>query len=124
VEFLGWIPADKITRELTQAHVFVIPSFIENYPNSLAEAQLVGTPVIASSAGGIPSMVIDNETGLLFPPGDAATLAMQINRMFNEGALALLWSEQARRVALARHDEKTVVDSVIHAYEEMNPNAV
>jgi len=120
VEFLGWLPAEKISRELAQAHIFVIPSFIENSPNSLAEAQLVGTPVIASSAGGIPSMVIDNETGLLFPPGDAAVLAMQIRRMFEDDDLAIQCSEQARQVAFARHDHEKVIASVMRMYGEVD----
>lgn len=120
VEFLGWLPAEKIADELTRAHVFVIPSFIENSPNSLAEAQLVGTPVVASSAGGIPSMVSNNETGLLFPPGDVAVLAMQIGIMFDGNDLALQCSEQARQAAFTRHDEATVVSSFIHAYDEIS----
>lgn len=120
VEFLGWLPAEKIADELARAHVFVIPSFIENSPNSLAEAQLVGTPVVASSAGGILCMVGNAETGLLFPPGDAAVLAMQIGRIFNENDLAVHCSEHARQVAFARHDETTVVASYIQAYEEIS----
>lgn len=119
VKFLGWLPAEKIAKELVHANIFIIPSFIENSPNSLAEAQLVGTPVVASSAGGITSMVIDNETGLLFPPGDATALAMQIRRMFEDIDLALQCSEHARQVAFARHDHEKVIASVMRMYSEV-----
>ena len=53
VDFLGWIGPRRL-EELQAAHVFALPSFVENSPLSLAEAQVVGTPVVASWAGGIP----------------------------------------------------------------------
>ena len=64
-----------MTRELRRAHVFAISSYIENSPNSLCEAMQAGMPCVATYAGGIPSLVEDGRTGLLFPPGDAPLLA-------------------------------------------------
>ncbi len=53
--------------------VFVMPSFTEGTPNSIIEAMANGKPIIASAVGGIPDM-IDIESGILVPPGDAAAL--------------------------------------------------
>jgi glycosyltransferase involved in cell wall biosynthesis len=119
VSFSGWRPAEKIAEELAHAHVYVIPSFIENSPNSLAEAQLVGTPVVASYTGGIPSMVSDKGTGLLFPPGDAEFCATQIKRMFEDNELALQCSEKGRQVAFARHNSKNVAVTLVDLYKEI-----
>ena len=70
-----------MARELTRSHAFVISSYIENSPNSLAEAMLVGMPCVASFVGGIPSMVDDGRTGLLYPVDDVALLAAQIRQV-------------------------------------------
>ena len=54
--------------------VFIMPSFTEGTPNSIVEAMANGKPIIASAVGGIPDM-IDSESGILVPPGDAHALA-------------------------------------------------
>src|SRR6267142_5088843 len=54
--------------------VFVMPSFTEGTPNSIIEAMANGKPIIASAVGGIPDM-IDSESGILVPAGDAPALA-------------------------------------------------
>lgn len=51
VHFLGYVNTEQIIQELLQAHAYVLPSFVENSPNSLAEAQAVGVPSVASYAG-------------------------------------------------------------------------
>jgi glycosyltransferase involved in cell wall biosynthesis len=119
VEFLGWLPASQIAKELERAHVYVISSFIENSPNSLGEAQMVGTPVVATGAGGIPSMVQDGVSGLLFPPGDAVALAQKVRLIFESDELANRLSQEERDLVRERHDEKKVVAAVLKAYQEI-----
>ena len=76
--------------------VFVMPSFTEGTPNSIIEAMANGKPIIASAVGGIPDM-IDSESGILVPPGDAAALA--------EAMLLLAQNPQLRaRMGKAAHD--------------------
>ena len=76
--------------------VFVMPSFTEGTPNSIIEAMANGKPIIASAVGGIPDM-INSESGILVPPGDAAALAE---------AMLLLAQNPERRVRMgkAAHD--------------------
>jgi glycosyltransferase involved in cell wall biosynthesis len=117
VEFLGYLDAPAMARALTRAHVFAIASFLENSPNSLCEAMQTGMPCVASYAGGIPSLVEHNRTGLLFPPGDAPLLASAILRIFRDGALAERLGKAARAEATARHDPDAVVSQLLGAYE-------
>lgn len=124
VEFLGWLPASRIVEELERAHVFVLPSFMENSPNSLAEAQMVGTPAVAAAVGGVPSLVQDGDTGLLFPPGDAEALAQKVRKIFENDALASRLSQGERNLARERHDEKKVVASLLEIYQKISATSV
>jgi glycosyltransferase involved in cell wall biosynthesis len=111
------LDAARMAREFSMAHVFVLASFIENSPNSLAEAMLIGTPSVASFTGGIPSMVRENETALLFPPGDEAALAAQIRRVFLDDQLVSDLSSNAREISRVRHFKDKIINNLITIYK-------
>lgn len=116
---LGTLNADQMAAELAAAHAFVIPSLIENSPNSLVEAMLIGTPAVASLCGGIPSMVEDNKTALCFPPGDEAAMSECIRILFTDDALAQRLSTAARTLAHERNDKDKVVKTLLDIYEDI-----
>lgn len=64
ISFTGNLNAEQMKQEYLNCNVFVCPSSIENSPNSLGEAQILGTPCIASYVGGIPDMMRGNEDNL------------------------------------------------------------
>ena len=119
VEFLGNLNEEQVVSELISAHVFALPSLIENSPNSLGEAQLVGTPVVSSFTGGISSMVENGKTGLLFPRGDYAILAEYIMQLFKNDNLALELSEKGREVAKKRHDPIIISNQTFEIYRSI-----
>ena len=123
IELLPSIDSVRVRDELAKSEVYCQASFVENSPNSLAEAQLVGVPVVASYVGGIPSMVDDGKTGLLIPPGDAAQLAEAIARLFEDDALKSAISDCARKVAIVRHDSHVVVSDLLGCYEKVIKSA-
>jgi colanic acid/amylovoran biosynthesis glycosyltransferase len=94
VELPGPKPQHEISERLAAARLFVLPSVVDpdggmdNLPTVIMEAMAAGLPVVSTSIGGIPEMVIQNETGFLVPPGDAATLASAIGRLFDDIGLA------------------------------------
>jgi glycosyltransferase involved in cell wall biosynthesis len=66
---------------LSTADIFVLPSRSDARPRSIIEAMSLGLPVVATDVGGIPSLVLHEQTGLLVPAGDAGALAGAIARM-------------------------------------------
>lgn len=113
------LTAVEMADEYSKAHVFVLPSFIENSSNALGEAMLVGTPSVVSSVGGVLSIVKDEESALFFPAGDYAMLAHQIDRIFQNDELANKLSVNAKSVALERHDVEKTTRQYINIYKEI-----
>lgn len=119
VEILGYLDAATLAEVLRTAHVFVIASHMENSPNSLCEAQLVGVPCVASYVGGIPSLVKEGQTGLFFQAGDSVLLATRIAKVFEDDELAGRLSATARHVARQRHDPECVLEQLLAAYRDV-----
>lgn len=80
----GRLTAEEMKQQFLKSSVFICPSVLENSPNTVGEAMLLGVPVVASQAGGIPDMIQHEEEGLLVPVGDADKLAEAICRMWTE----------------------------------------
>lgn len=120
VFFLGKLSEQEICRQYLKSHVFVCPSSIENSPNSLGEAQLLGVPIIASWVGGIPDMVEHLKTGLLYRFEEYEMLAFYICRIFEEDNLALDLSVNGRAVAFKRHDPKLNALTLSNIYKDIN----
>jgi glycosyltransferase involved in cell wall biosynthesis len=90
----GAKPQSQLRRGLAAANVFVLPSVIDpdggmdNLPTVIMEAMAAGLPVVSTDIGGIPEMVIENETGFLAQPGDAAAMADAINKIIGDTSVA------------------------------------
>ena len=97
------------------AHVYVMPSAIENSPNSLCEAQILGVPTVASYCGGIPSLVEDGKTGYIYRYEEIEILAQTIVRLFAQKDIAEL-SYNERQIALARHNRQVNANRLVEIY--------
>jgi len=113
---LGPLSAEQMVKELKSSHVFVSPSFIDNSPNAVCEAQLIGMPVISTYTGGVPSLVEEGRTGLFYPTGDAPMLAARLREVFEDDAMAVQLGSKAHEVAAGRHDPDAVVQGIVTAY--------
>ena len=87
VSLLGALPRARVLDLFAAADAAVLSSSWENFPHSVVEALAVGTPVIATAAGGVPEVVRDGENGLLVPVGDVAAFAAAIHRFAADPAL-------------------------------------
>lgn len=119
VSLLGALGPQDIAEELSRASVFVHPSHIDNSPNALCEALLVGVPCVASFVGGVPTLVDDGRTGLLCPDRDPYLLAAKIRQVLRDRDLAVRLGRAAREVALIRHDPRTIALRTYQVYQEI-----
>lgn len=117
IKFLGNLNAESMVNEYLNCHVFVCPSSIENSPNSLGEAQLLGTPCIAAYVGGIPDMICHEKTGLLYRFEEVEMLAQSIKRLFTDDALAMKLSENGIIAASQRHDREVNLTQLLNIYQ-------
>ena len=70
----GSLPPPSVAEEMRRSDILCLPSFTEGSPNVIKEAMASGLAVVASRVGGIPDLVHDGETGLLFEPGNVEEL--------------------------------------------------
>lgn len=118
-KFLGSLSEEQMCNQMLSANVFVCPSAIENSSNSIAEAQLVGTPCIASYVGGTMDMVSHDFSGLLYRFEETEMLANQICHVFSNPEYARILSENERQVALKRHDRENNSINLLRIYHEI-----
>jgi len=105
VRITGWASADEVKSEILAARALVLPSFAEGLPVVLMEAMALARPVLTTYVAGIPELVIDGETGWLFPAGsiDDLLTAMRACLDCPEERLERM-GQMARIRALERHD--------------------
>lgn len=113
VLFLGsW---ERVPELLSAVDAYVLSSTFEGLSNSLLEAMASGAAVLATRVGGNPELVVEEESGLLFPAGDAAALADGLTRL-------CLCEEERRRLAAAavsRVAREFSLDSMLDQYEAL-----
>lgn len=110
VVVLGKLTEQEMKEQFLKSAVFVCPSVLENSPNTIGEAMLLGVPVVAAEVGGIPDMITHEEDGLLFESGNVSALAEAIIRIFDDEkdadaqTMAEQLSKKARKRAKVVHD--------------------
>ena len=119
IVFTGTLTAEQVAERLSTVNAYVLTSVVENSPNTLGEAMLVGTPCVSSYAGGAPDMAKDGEEALFYRSDDPALLAWCVKRIFDDDALAERLSENARRRALQTHDADNNAQTLYNVYQDI-----
>lgn len=114
VIFTGPLDAEEMKQEYLRSNVFICPSSIENSPNSIAEAQILGVPVLASQVGGIPDMMQGDEQHL-YRFEEVDMLAQKIIELF--GQKDRIDTDSMRQVAQKRHDPDAIVAEILETYK-------
>lgn len=119
IHLRGVASADTIRDTLLGSTLYFHSSYVENSPNSVGEAQLVGIPVVASRVGGTDSMVEHGKTGFLYPVTDPYMAAYYIGRMIEDKKENVKIGRQAREVAQVRHDKGKIVEELLKTYQQI-----
>lgn len=119
VKVMGTASQEELVEAICTASCYVHTSYIDNSPNSLCEAQILGAPVLATHVGGISSLIRDGQSGILFPANDPYTLASLIKRVLHEKELAESLGSEARKQALLRHDPEHIKQTLVNIYKQI-----
>lgn len=117
VHFTGFIP--QAHRLLPGFDVFAMSSCMEGAGTIVLDANMAGVPVAATAAGGLPELVLDQQTGLLAPVGDAPALAEALLRLLGEPALAQRLARAARQRAEQDFSVATMARRYVELYREL-----
>jgi len=108
-----------VPRLLQAVDVFVLPSLWEGFGLVLLEAMVAGRPIVASSVGAIPEIVLDAETGLLVPPRQPDSLAGAILALLENPAWAARMGAAGRKRVEAKFSLDTIVAQWDALYEDL-----
>jgi glycosyltransferase involved in cell wall biosynthesis len=117
IEFTGFV--SDVRPRLASADVFAMPSLSEGLGVAALEAMAMAKPVVASDAGGLPESVVQGETGVVVPAGDARALAEALIALLQDQARARRMGEAGRARAEAVYDKPRVVDRILALYDEV-----
>ena len=116
---MGRLEDSELLKVMLKSSLFVHPSHIENSPNSVCEAMLLGMPIIATYTGGTSSLIENNKEGLLVQDGDSYSLAGSILELAGNRELAENLGANAKKRSFARHDPLKISENVIKIYYEI-----
>jgi len=119
VIYTGVLGAKEMAVRMSKSHVYLMSSFIENSPNTLAEAMMVGTPSVVAYAGGTPSMARDESQALFYRDNDPMMLAYQVERIFQYSSLSTFLSINAHAHAEKMFDRAVNASKLISIYRDI-----
>ena len=96
--FLGRVDQDELPKYLNEMKMLVIPSYTEGLPNIMLESMACGTPVLATSVGGIPDIITDSQNGFILTDNSPQTIADEIKKVL----------KYPKKDEISRESEKTV----------------
>jgi len=114
--FHGRLDAQEIINILSKTNIYVMPSHIENSPNNLSEAMLLGIPCIATSVGGVSSLLEDGKEGILIQDNDPWELSGAILEIIKNYDLAKEYGLNARKRVLKSYNKEKISDDLLNIY--------
>jgi len=118
VVFEGYRTGEDLKNLFRNASFLLLPSeWYENAPMTVLEAFAYGKPVVGSDIGGIPEMVVEGQTGLLFKPGDYMELREKINYLVSRPSTIIGMGREARKKVEEEYNAGVHYQSLMEVYE-------
>lgn len=119
VVFLGFVTRKKLIELIRYSLFTVLPSeWYENCPMSVLESFAFGKPVIGADIGGIPDLIDNGSTGILFNSGDVDDLADKTNYLLNNKNLVVKMGRTARKTVEEKYNENLHYERLMEAYKK------
>lgn len=120
IKLLGFLDKEQVKDTVCRCRFVVVPSiWYENCPYSILETLAIGKPVIGAKIGGIPELVKDNETGLLYEFDSIEELTNKMEILFKDKTLAKKYGFQARKQAIECFDKEKYYNDILEIYSEI-----
>lgn len=117
--FLGHLGRKSVWEVLSKSSFVVTPSeWYENYPYSVMETMMCGKPIVASNIGGLPEMIRDGETGLLFESGNIGALKGKLEILLKNVQLRKEMGEKGREMAVREFSPEIHYAKLMKIYED------
>jgi glycogen(starch) synthase len=123
VEFVGWVPPEKVPALLNTATLVIMPSHREGLPSVALEAALMARPVVAARVGGLPEIVLHQKTGLLVDDEDHEALTEAMLLLLNHPRTATAFGDAARRRVQEVFSFERYVDAYDNLYQKISGQA-
>jgi glycosyltransferase involved in cell wall biosynthesis len=124
VHFAGHLDQNTLAAYIKNSLAFVLPSLTEGLGRVAIEAHLLEKPVIASRVGGIPEVVSDGSSGLLFEPGDEAALSLALIKLLNSPGLADSMGMAGKKAVVEKFNYQTYFQSYYNMVKGICRNEV
>jgi len=119
VTFLGYLDREAMCGRYLKSHVFVSASSVENSPNSVGEAMMLGVPTVSSDVGGVKSMMSHGIEGFLYPFDETYMLAYYMKTLFDSDEVCIKLSHNARQRAQETHNREKNSQTMMDIYREI-----
>lgn len=120
LEFLGRLTGEQMKAEYLKANVFALPSTIENSPNSLGEAMILGVPCVAAHVGGVANLMTHGAEGFVYQPSAAYMLAHYMKEIFAMEDKAESMGAAAADHAGKTHDPEKNLQDLLNIYRALS----
>ena len=119
VSYIGFISGYQKAEMISNADIYVLPSYNEGLPISILESMAYAKPIISTKVGGIPEVVIENQNGLLIEPGDKKALFHSIERLVKNKEDRLNFGRESFKIVEANYFPQPVIERLISLYQKI-----
>lgn len=119
ISFLGYLDENEMRKQYLKANVFISASSIENSPNSVGEAMILGVPVVSSDVGGVKNLLTHKNEGYIFPSDEPYMITFYVERVFECLDNINDMSEKAIKYAKELYDRERNYNVLLSIYNDI-----
>lgn len=117
IKLIGFTKPSDLRKNLCQSTLYVHTAYVENSPNSICEAQILGVPVVSTNVGGISTLL--GEEGTMVPANDPWQMANAIIELTHDKEKMERFSKNGREKALKRHNTENIKSQLLDCYNNI-----